>query len=108
MDVWIEPEWNWNIYNKLSATPTWSVWIEPEWNWNFQVTLTSAASQGVWIEPEWNWNIANVNLILNGNTFESNQSGIETRVSAKIILRLQEMFESNQSGIETNISFCDS
>jgi len=102
LQVWIEPEWNWNIIFHVMRVLIMKVWIEPEWNWNFvfframkpvlrrlnrtRVELKPlAAGQHtyqffpVWIEPEWNWNELPIRAIeVEGDKFESNQSGIET------------------------------
>jgi len=99
------------------------VWIEPEWNWNVHIFSTVLLFSSVWIEPEWNWNFISPFMSVERSWFESNQSGIET-FFRRCVAELQEGlnrtrvelkpvqwhvlhvancgFESNQSGIETS------
>jgi len=77
--VWIEPEWNWNELTMLSSgIMSMQVWIEPEWNWNTRTIERLKFLGVVWIEPEWNWNTMKRSYVIAVDSFESNQSGIET------------------------------
>jgi len=121
--VWIEPEWNWNIWIKPFAQLT------DKFESNQSGIETNCPVPKlfhfiqVWIEPEWNWNEINWQIRNSfWHTFESNQSGIETNCRfpwAEALCRLNRTrvelkrdvlenrlvwssrFESNQSGIET-------
>jgi len=125
IQVWIEPEWNWNSasimnprYNGLfesnqSGIETldfvivWidavTVWIEPEWNWNKSLRTCGTGSAGTFESNqsgiETDFFVCEFELC---HLFESNQSGIETSPISRMRL-YSASFESNQSGIETNV-----
>ncbi len=117
----IEPKWNWNAKEVGLEGLSASLPIEPKWNWNVYPGSGVKLGHSLPIEPKWNWNTEDLNKIVFGLGFQSNQSGIETcktwkngscagssnrtKVELKHVSNVtfenSTYFQSNQSGIET-------
>ncbi len=97
----IEPKWNWNIGGIYLCRHLCSLPIEPKWNWNLGCENANLYSLVLPIEPKWNWNcVRGQQAYRKGCAFQSNQSGIETRIRSSTGWSVK-YFQSNQSGIET-------